>query len=330
MKRGVALVLAAGLVGGCSHGSSPPEVLAVDDDLRADRAAAVDGLESRCQSGQLDACHTLANLYRDGGAGEVDPHKAQQLYGDTCEKGYAASCSSLAYLLLTTKAAPGDVERAFTLYDRACTLGEAVSCNNLGAFYQQGTAVPADPTRAAGYYTQACDKGVMQGCVGLAELYASGQGIPQNETMAANLQEKACTGGVTSACTTYGKMVRDGKGVVVDAQRAENIFRQSCGHKEVTSCTELGNIFALPVLTSQVPPKFPAEAKTQNIQEAKTKVQIEVDVEGNVVHPQIVSGLSMFGEPVLAAISQWKYKPATLEGAPIPVVFVQEFVFRLE
>lgn len=57
---------------------------------------------------------------------------------------------------------------------------------------------------------------------------------------------------------------------------------------------------------------------------------MEVDAREQVVNLQMVAGNPIYHEAVLTAISQWKYKPATLEGAPIPVVFVQEFLFRLE
>ena len=53
-------------------------------------------------------------------------------------------------------------------------------------------------------------------------------------------------------------------------------------------------------------------------------VQTVIDVEGHVNEPRIVSAsyttpLQVFG--VLSAMRQWRFKPAMLHGAPVPVLY---------
>jgi TonB family protein len=63
-------------------------------------------------------------------------------------------------------------------------------------------------------------------------------------------------------------------------------------------------------------PIYPPEAKAKRIK-GTVVVEFVVDKEGNVTNASMVSGPPPLRDTVLAAIKEWKYKPATLEGKPI-------------
>ncbi|MBI2677373.1 MAG: TonB family protein [Candidatus Koribacter versatilis] len=69
-------------------------------------------------------------------------------------------------------------------------------------------------------------------------------------------------------------------------------------------------------LLSQVAPKYPEMAKTMH---AEGVVQMEATVgnDGAVKSVRVVNGHALLREAAASAVRQWKYKPATLNGAPI-------------
>ena len=46
-------------------------------------------------------------------------------------------------------------------------------------------------------------------------------------------------------------------------------------------------------------------------------VAIEIDKNGNVVHPRVVTGPAMLRNPVLDAVRKYKYRPYLLNTEPI-------------
>jgi len=52
---------------------------------------------------------------------------------------------------------------------------------------------------------------------------------------------------------------------------------------------------------------------------ATVVVAFEIDKNGNVLHPKIVSGPPMLRKPVLDVVRKYKYKPYLLNGDPIEV-----------
>jgi TonB family protein len=73
-----------------------------------------------------------------------------------------------------------------------------------------------------------------------------------------------------------------------------------------------------PRLVTRVMPDYPVVAKQAGIQ-GDVVVQTTIDLKGNVVNMQVVSGPAMLRGPALAALRRWKYEPSTLNGQPIAV-----------
>ncbi|GJL91919.1 energy transducer TonB [Hyphococcus sp.] len=80
--------------------------------------------------------------------------------------------------------------------------------------------------------------------------------------------------------------------------------------------------------TIRVAPPYPENCRTRGI-EGLVVVQFDVTPEGNVVNPRIVdSPNACFNRPILKAVSNWKYSPASSGGMRYGVV--ERFSFQLE
>jgi TonB family protein len=69
-----------------------------------------------------------------------------------------------------------------------------------------------------------------------------------------------------------------------------------------------------PQLLKQVAPQFPAFARQMHIQNDKVVLNGTVDKDGTVSNIKVVRGKQVFVQPAIAAVKQWKYKAAQLNG----------------
>jgi TonB family protein len=72
------------------------------------------------------------------------------------------------------------------------------------------------------------------------------------------------------------------------------------------------------LLTSKVPPEYPAVPKRARIQ-GTVVLRVDIDKEGNVSNIQLISGHPLLAPAAIDAVKQWKYKPYLLNGAPVEV-----------
>ncbi|KAA0253983.1 MAG: M56 family peptidase [Acidobacteria bacterium] len=85
-----------------------------------------------------------------------------------------------------------------------------------------------------------------------------------------------------------------------------------------------------PRLVSKESPVYPEEARKARLA-GEVVVEAEVTAEGAVRNPRVVkSSDKVFDAPTLAAVSKWKYQPATLNGKPVAVLFTVTTRFRLD
>lgn len=84
-----------------------------------------------------------------------------------------------------------------------------------------------------------------------------------------------------------------------------------------------------PQIIYSVDPQFPAGISKQN---GRAVVEILIDADGipQDVHVVCVSGNPAFGENAVKAVKQYRFKPASLKGKPVPVKINIEtnFLFR--
>ncbi|HEY6213722.1 MAG TPA: energy transducer TonB [Vicinamibacterales bacterium] len=92
-----------------------------------------------------------------------------------------------------------------------------------------------------------------------------------------------------------------------------------------------GNGVTDPILIREVKPAYTAEAMRARLQ-GSVWVQCIVGIDGSVSEARVVRALdAVFGldQEALRAARQWKFRPATLRGEPVPVLVTIELVFTL-
>jgi periplasmic protein TonB len=68
-------------------------------------------------------------------------------------------------------------------------------------------------------------------------------------------------------------------------------------------------------------------AKNQHL-EGDVRVDAVIDVDGRVTAPKAVSGPVPLQQAAVDALRQWKYRPATLNGKPVPMHLSVTIGFR--
>ncbi len=84
-----------------------------------------------------------------------------------------------------------------------------------------------------------------------------------------------------------------------------------------------------PVLVTSVEPVYPEDARLQRVQ-GKVILQAVIDTEGRVRSVKALRSVPLLEPAAVAAVKQWRYRPATLDGAPVPVYFTIVVTFQLE
>jgi protein TonB len=82
----------------------------------------------------------------------------------------------------------------------------------------------------------------------------------------------------------------------------------------------VGSVVQAAQLIKQVPPKY-AEVAKNFLFEGVVVLEAEINESGDVANLTIIKPAGAgFDESAVDAVSQWKYKPAILDGKPVPVV----------
>jgi TonB family protein len=81
-------------------------------------------------------------------------------------------------------------------------------------------------------------------------------------------------------------------------------------------------------LISSVPPSYPLLARTQHIT-GDVKLDALVDPTGRVTNMKVISGPVLLHQAAMAALRQWRYQPATLDGKPVPMHLTVTIQFRM-
>ncbi len=82
-------------------------------------------------------------------------------------------------------------------------------------------------------------------------------------------------------------------------------------------------------LLKSVPPVYPSAARTQRVA-GEVKLDALIDVNGNVTSTKILSGPPLLHLAAVAAVKQWKYQPAMLDGKPTSMHLTVTVQFRLQ
>ena len=84
-----------------------------------------------------------------------------------------------------------------------------------------------------------------------------------------------------------------------------------------------------PILLVKIDPEYSDEARQAKIQ-GIVIIRLEVDTHGTTRNIKVVQGLGMgLDERARDAVSQWKFKPATIDGKPAVATAIVNVTFRL-
>jgi len=79
-----------------------------------------------------------------------------------------------------------------------------------------------------------------------------------------------------------------------------------------------------------IPPTYPVDARLMRI-EGVVLVELIVDKRGRVASTKVLGEPSqLLADAAVHAVSQWEFRPHTLRGSPVNVVFRQPVAFKLE
>lgn len=85
-----------------------------------------------------------------------------------------------------------------------------------------------------------------------------------------------------------------------------------------------------PHVVYRVEPDYTEEARKSRLQ-GIVIIEAIIDIEGNVTEARVLKGLAGgLDTSALVAVRQWKFRPGTLEGRPVPVIFDLMVRFRLQ
>jgi periplasmic protein TonB len=82
-------------------------------------------------------------------------------------------------------------------------------------------------------------------------------------------------------------------------------------------------------MISSVPPVYSPLARMQHVS-GDVKIDALIDVNGRVTSMKVISGPTLLHQAAMDALHQWKYKPATLDGKPVPMHLTVTLQFRLQ
>ncbi len=82
-------------------------------------------------------------------------------------------------------------------------------------------------------------------------------------------------------------------------------------------------------MISSVPPVYPSLARSQHVS-GDVKIDALIDLNGRVTSMKVISGPTLLHQAAMEALRQWKYRPATLDGKPVPMHLTITLQFRLQ
>ena len=84
-----------------------------------------------------------------------------------------------------------------------------------------------------------------------------------------------------------------------------------------------------PQIVSQVQPRYPEVAKAARVQ-GIVILEAIINTEGQVEDVKVLRGPDLLQQSAMDAIVKWKFKPGTLNGKPVKVIFTLTVNFTLK
>ena len=150
--------------------------------------AALDELNTACQSGAASACTKLLPV--------VEAECAQKL---------GPACGFAGYLYEHGRGVAANAALAASFYNQSCEAGDKMGCIGFALLQARGTGVIQNEAKAQATLSQLCQEGVLEACTQLAVLVASSR-TPADMARARELLTQACDGKHARACEMLKSM----------------------------------------------------------------------------------------------------------------------------
>jgi TonB family protein len=96
---------------------------------------------------------------------------------------------------------------------------------------------------------------------------------------------------------------------------------------EVKRVRQGGSVAAAKIL-QKVQPQYPGKARSERLQ-GTVRLHAIIATDGTIRMLRVQTGYCSLGEAAMKAVQQWRYRPTTLEGAPVEVDTVIDVIFSL-
>ena len=93
-----------------------------------------------------------------------------------------------------------------------------------------------------------------------------------------------------------------------------------------TNVLEFWSVDVRPVITNSVQPVYPDTARKAGLA-GNVFLKLKVNVDGSPSDIRVTKGQPVFVKPAIDAISQFRFKPAELDGKPVPVWMTHQISF---
>ena len=90
-----------------------------------------------------------------------------------------------------------------------------------------------------------------------------------------------------------------------------------------------GGDITLPIKIKDAAPVYPEIAR-QARKQGIVIIEATIGVDGRVENTQILRSIPLLDEAAVEAVRTWQYKPALLNGQPVPVIMTVTVEFRLQ
>jgi TonB family protein len=297
-------------------------------------------------------------IERRGGDGN-DAKRALDAFSEGCNRGDAGACeracdrgASRACLILGRLLDSGDAKNGVRIeasYQKACELGDGIGCAWAGQKAR-------DALRAVDYMRHGCELGNGMACAGLGNLHNQGRGVPKDMNAAARFYGLACEKGHRRACRSMGAFLSRGGIEAESFAQLQPYLAKGCGEDldcralvekggipdgwdAMPYCTpecsgsikpvQVGGDFSEPRKIKHAVPVYPLALRQARAQ-GRVEMEFSIDTAGRVVNVRVLDGPAAFFESAVAAVRQWQYEPATLDGVPVLVKVTTTTSFTIE
>lgn len=161
------------------------------------------------------------------------------------------------------------------------------------------------------WYGRAADAGDSEAQTNIGYLYEQGLGVTQDYAKAMNWYRKAAAQGNAQAERNIGSLFDKGLGVPQDPSEAAAWYKKAAGH------TVLAGGIRPPRVIYDPAPEYSEEAHKAKFQ-GTCVLSLIVGTDGNTRDVKVVTSLGReLDDKAIAAISTWKFEPATKDGVPV-------------